>query len=167
MYKDKLTNIKNILIKNIETSILVETNHNTRENILFDKIANELKSKVKMVQFLPNCNSFSKNIEIGRKIHQLCSIYEALFIVQGRADMAKILDADGLILTDNDIDIKNALDIIGNDKLIAYYINSAQNQILDKFNQVDYVGIDLEIYSTLKLITDSANCKKIFIKRLN
>ena len=59
------------------------------------------------------------------------------------------------------IDIKNAIEIIGNDKLFSYYLDTVQNEFLNGYEALDYVGINSEIQPALNEITDNLNCKKI------
>lgn len=111
------SNLKEILLKDKYQALYIDNNS---ENIL-DKIALALNNNIKIIHFYINELSDSKNLELGFKIRQLCSIYDSLLIVNSRADIAKIINADGICLTKNDINIKYAKNILDKDKIFCYY----------------------------------------------
>ena len=159
---DKITDIKKILLSKIQQCYCVVLNSN--ENIL-NEIAKNLENGTKMVQVEIGKIKTSEFVEISRKIHQLCSIYDALFIIKNRADLCHILQADGICLEDDEIQIHQAKDIIGNEKLISRHINDLQKFDLSELNKIDYIVLEKNDLQALNQILDASNLKIITIKR--
>ena len=59
-----------------------------------------------------------ETIQIIEKLFPICVNYKALFILNDRADIAKITGVDGVHLGEEDISIKKARNILGNNKII-------------------------------------------------
>ena len=124
------SNLKEILLKDKNKALYID---NKTENTL-DSIAQALKNNIKIIHFFIKNLSDKKNIELAFKIRQLCSIYDSLFIINSRADIAKITNADGICLNKNDINIEYAKDILGNDKIFCYFDDDTSYN-----NDFDYI----------------------------
>ena len=159
---DKKTNIKKILIKSINECYCVVLNKNFEQ---LDNIAKVLESGVKMIQAEFGDISAREFIIKARKIHQLCSIYNALFIVKNRADIAKILDSDGICLEDNELEIHQAKEILDCDKFFSRRIQNPQKFDLKELNQIDYIILDKNNLNALNRILGASNIKIIIEKR--
>lgn len=161
MNLDKKTNIKQVLLKNIISCNLIEYKPNDNENNFLDCTANLIKSNVKMVLF-NGCNLTSKKfIELGRKIQQICSIYNVIFLIQNRCDIAKIINSDGVILNYNDIDLKYAIDIVGDDKLFGYQILPCDNCPQNNINQFDFIIYNSNTKPQLNELSKGLSLKNI------
>ena len=106
-----------------------------------DKIAQILKCGVKIIQYREKNKPAKEIIKTGMKIRQLCSIYGALFIVNDRIDIAKILDADGVHLGQDDIPINEARKILGNDKIIGISTHKPDDALEAQKAGADYIGV--------------------------
>lgn len=124
------SNLKEILLKDKNQALYID---NKTENTL-DSIAQALKNNIKIIHFFIKNLSDKKNIELAFKIRQLCSIYDSLFIINSRVDIAKITNADGICLNKNDIDVKYAKDILGSDKIFCYFDDDTSYN-----NDFDYI----------------------------
>ena len=80
-------------------------------------------------------------IELGHKIRQLTSIYNALFIVNDRVDIAKIVKADGVHLGQDDVEIDYAKEILGSDKIIGISTHERKQAIKAVEQGADYIGV--------------------------
>ena len=124
------SNLKEILLKDKNKALYID---NKTENTL-DDIAQALKNNIKIIHFFIKNLSDKENLELAFKIRQLCSIYDSLFIINSRVDIAKITNADGVCLNKNDIDVKYAKDILGNDKIFCYFDDGTSYN-----NDFDYI----------------------------
>ncbi len=102
-------------------------------------IASALNGGVQIVQYREKNLEAKKIIEIGKKIRELCSIYNALFIINDRIDIAQILEADGVHLGQNDIDIKNARELLGEKAIIGISVHSTKQAKDTEMNGADYI----------------------------
>ena len=111
------TDIKKLILKDIKTAYA--TLNSTDEDIVLNELASALKNEIKLVIFYNDKLNDNEKIKLAKKLHQLCSIYNALFLVCFRADIAKIIDSDGIFLDNNSISVHQALEIISKEKFIA------------------------------------------------
>ena len=84
-----------------------------------DAIASALQGGVDIVLYrekeLPDC----VKVEVAHKIRALCDEYGATFIVNDRADIANIVEADGILLGQNDMKVEDAREILGQNAVIG------------------------------------------------
>lgn len=120
------TNIKKVILDKKQ-----EYYFTSSDNI--DEIAGKLNSGVDIIIFNPIYDD-SKNITIARQIRQLCSILDKLFVVQQRADLVEICDADGIYLKHDDMTIQNAKKILHDNIffITSYDSNESDKIIKDK-----------------------------------
>ena len=129
--KLRLANRTKYLIVNLE-------NFKTIDELL-DKIAYELENGTDIVQINEILNNAQKTIIIGKKLRELCSIYNVLLIMKSRIDIAQIIEADGIFLEKNDISIHNAKELV-NETMIFGTKSDTENEINDTItNNFDYV----------------------------
>ncbi len=100
------------------------------EEELLSNCADALKSGISIIQFNPfefDCNS----VKSGHKLRQLCSIYDSLFIVKSRCDIANLTCANGVMLTNSDITPEDARKILNHEMLIfTDYISDDSDAVL-------------------------------------
>ena len=150
---DKITNIKQLLLKNISRCLQFNFNKNENESKLLDEIAKKLKENEKMILLVQNYDSDSKFIDFIKKANQLCEMFNALLFIEKRADLCKICDTSGIILNKNSMNLKNAKEIIDKDKLFGLKIDDDFNQIEEfDFILVDNINVATDKIKTIKLI---------------
>ncbi|MBQ8636121.1 thiamine phosphate synthase [bacterium] len=160
----KKTDIKQILIKDIIECYSIKINGQFIEDEVINSIALILNNNCKMIQMELCEVHVLKFLNLAQKIHQLCSIYNALFIIKSRADIAKILDSDGLLLDNTDYSFNQAVEIIGHDKIVGYFYKKSEIDHLDDINLFNYILIEQDDYKGLKSNLNALN-KKIIIKK--
>lgn len=135
-------NINNFLLKDKNKALLIETKNGFSQDKLLNTIAQALNNGTKIIQFYDKKITDKENVELALKIRQLCSIFNALFIINSRADIAQTVKADGICLFENDISIQQAKNLFHDKTIIAKYIISHKNIIEAIENSVDYICID-------------------------
>ena len=132
-------NIKNALLKNKNKALLISEMPDYSQDILLNAVAEKLNNGIKIIHFYIKSISDKDNIETGLKLRQLCSIYNALFIVNSRIDIAQIAQAEGICLYDNDLTISQIKKCTHDDILIARYSNNLE-LLLKNTNEIpDYI----------------------------
>lgn len=87
---------------------------------------------------------------VAEKTKQLCEQYKATFIINDKVDLAYQIDADGVHLGLNDMRIKDARSILGNDKIIGGTANTFE-QVSQRANEnCNYVGLGPFRFTTTK-----------------
>lgn len=131
--EEKITNIKSVLLKNIDICSVFNLAKKQNLNLTLDKIAKKLNDNTKMIA-LNNIDLNDKDLlEISKKTMQLCAFYESFCLIFKRCDIAKLADLTGVILSNDDISHKDALKILENDKIFGYLTKNS-DEINDQFD---------------------------------
>ena len=133
--------IKKYLLKDKKLYLVTNSDNFKTDEEFLDTVALAVKSGVDIVQLREKTKPAAKIIEYGRVIRQLCSEYGALFIVNDRVDIAQILNADGVHLGQDDVDIKYARDILGDKLIIGISTHKPDDAIRAIQNGADYIGV--------------------------
>ena len=106
-----------------------------------ERIAKEcLRSGIRIIQYRDKSREsqgFYQNARLLKKI----IADKALFIINDRADIARLVDSDGLHLGQDDLPIEAGRRIIGRDKIIGKSCHSLKQAILAQKEGADYISI--------------------------
>ena len=80
-------------------------------------------------------------LKIGRAIKNLVRKSKVLFVLNDRADLARIIDADGLHLGQEDLPVKDARNILDNNKIIGLSTHSVEEAKEAERQKADYIAI--------------------------
>ncbi len=106
-----------------------------------DQIKAVVESGVKWVQYRPKDTDKITILSEGKEIASFCKQHSVKFIMNDSVDIAMQLDADGVHLGKEDISIREARKILGDDKIIGGTSNT-EDDIIELINQgVNYVGL--------------------------
>ena len=124
-----------------DTTLYLVTNADkfNSEDEFLDAAASALKGGVDIIQLCGKNASAKKCISLGKKIRELCSIYNAIFIVNDRIDIAKIVNADGVHLGQEDVDIKSAREILGSSAIVGISTHSPEEALKAQKDGADYI----------------------------
>lgn len=111
------------------------------DDAFLDAVAAALKGGVDMVQLREKNSSANRIIELGRTIKLLCAEYNALFIVNDRVDIAYILEADGVHLGQDDVDVASARKILGSSAIIGVSTHAPEQALKAVEDGADYIGV--------------------------
>lgn len=140
-------NIKKYLLKDRKLYLVTNSDNFSSDEEFLDRVALAVKSGVDIVQLREKTKPAQKIIEYGKVIRQICSQYNALFIVNDRIDIAQIVAADGVHLGQDDIDIHSARKMLGEEMIIGISTHKPQDAIEAQKNGADYIGVG-PIYKT-------------------
>lgn len=79
--------------------------------------------------------------DLAVQVKQMCSNYQATFIMNDRVDIAKNADADGVHLGLLDISIAEARSILGENKIIGGTANTISDVMMRISERCDYIGL--------------------------
>ena len=115
----------------------VEINKQPQEtdNEFLDRTASVICNDTDMLQFNQDNISTKDYIALGKKLRELCSIYDVIFVVKNRADVAKIVEADGVILEEDEISYNDVKAYLDENAIIGLL---TQNNTC-KFPEFDYI----------------------------
>jgi thiamine-phosphate pyrophosphorylase len=80
-------------------------------------------------------------LDLARALVKITANHNKLFIVNDRADIAKLAQADGLHLGEGDIAISDARELLGQDKIIGKTVHSAAEFTHSIQEPLDYLSL--------------------------
>lgn len=111
------------------------------EDAFLDAIASALQGGVDILQLREKTMNANKILAIGEKIKQLCLEYNTTFIVNDRIDIALLLEADGVHLGQDDLDVNSAREILGPNCIVGVSTHAPEQAMKAVKDGADYIGI--------------------------
>lgn len=111
------------------------------EDLFLDAVASALKGGVDILQLREKNMPANKILELGKKVKLLCAEYGATFIVNDRVDIAYVLEADGVHLGQDDMDVESARKILGNNAIIGISTHAPEQAQKAVNDGADYIGM--------------------------
>lgn len=117
------------------------------EDAFLDAVASALQGGVDILQLREKNMPANKVLALGKKVKQLCLQYGTTFIVNDRIDIAAILEADGVHLGQDDLDVHSAKEILGDNAIIGVSTHAPEQAIKAVEDGADYIGVG-PVYTT-------------------
>ena len=133
--------LKKSRLQNRKLYLVTNSDKFETEDLFLNAVASALKGGVDIVQLREKNMTANKIMELGKKVKLLCAEHNALFIVNDRVDIAFALNADGVHLGQDDMDVKSAREILGEGAIIGvstHALEQAQKAVEDG---ADYIGV--------------------------
>jgi thiamine-phosphate pyrophosphorylase len=138
MLSEKLNKIR---LKDRKLYLVTDGSKFKNNDQFLDAVASALKGGVQIVQLREKTATAKEFIELGKKVRELCYMFDALFIVNDRVDIAKIVKADGVHLGQDDIDIADARKILGDMAIMGISTHSSEQALKAIESGADYIGV--------------------------
>ena len=101
---------------------------------------NALRGGAAMIQLRHKSASANQLLSWAIEIRKLCSNYQALFIINDRADIAMASQADGVHLGQHDLPLAAARKLLGNSFIIGVSASSVPEALQAERDGADYIG---------------------------
>lgn len=106
-----------------------------------ENIKSALDAGCRWVQLRFKNAGYSELSYLAVQIKQICSAYQATFIINDHVDIAKKIDADGVHLGLLDTSIAEARSILGESKIIGGTANTIEDVQMRISESCDYIGL--------------------------
>ncbi|MBN2221024.1 MAG: thiamine phosphate synthase [Vallitaleaceae bacterium] len=120
------------------------------EQEILPKTKEALALGIQILQYRPKNKSEEEKREEGRQLRKLCQQYAALFIVNDDPYLAKEIQADGVHLGREDMSIRKAREIVGEQSIIGATAKTLEQAIEAEEEGADYLGIGAVFPSSTK-----------------
>lgn len=117
-------NINDYRLKDANLYLVANPENFDTEDDFLDAVAKELQKGANILELKTESSSPSKVLKYGKKLRELCSIYNTIFIIESRADIGHILQTDGIRLEQDDIDIDSARHLLGPQSIVGFSVSS-------------------------------------------
>lgn len=111
------------------------------EDEFLDAIASALEGGVDILQLREKHKPANQVLELGKKVKLLCAQYDTTFIVNDRIDIAFALEADGVHLGQDDLDVISARAILGENAIVGISTHAPEQALKAIEDGADYIGI--------------------------
>ena len=106
------------------------------------KIAREsIRGGVDIIQLRWKDDTVNHALKLGKALRQLTNQSGILFIVNDRADLAKVLNADGVHVGQEDLPLGSVRSVIGRDKIVGVSAHNACQARKAEKEGADYISI--------------------------
>ncbi len=100
-----------------------------------------IKSGIKIIQYREKNKNIKEKIKEAKEIATICKDNGVIFIVNDSVDIAILVDADGVHVGQDDMDIKDVREIFGYDKIIGVSTHSPNQAKKAEKEGADYIGV--------------------------
>ena len=119
----------------------------TRGRPVVDVAVQSLEGGAKVVQLRDKLNDKGPMLEVARELNSVCAEYDALFVMNDHADLARASDADVLHVGQTDLPVSEARQILSPHQLIGNSNGGMEEARQSMEDSVDYIAVGA-IYST-------------------
>lgn len=111
------------------------------EDAFLDAVASALQGGVDILQLREKNMTANKFLSLGRKVKQLCLQYDTTFIINDRVDIAALIEADGVHLGQDDLDVSSAREILGSNAIVGISTHAPEQALKAVADGADYIGV--------------------------
>ena len=106
----------------------------------FELVEKAIQGGVTIVQLREKQSSTKEFIKKGELLKKICAKYKVPLIINDRVDIALAVNADGVHLGQNDMPLRIARKILGNEKIIGVSVNNEREIKLAEEYRADYIA---------------------------
>ncbi|MDO5590786.1 MAG: thiamine phosphate synthase [Lachnospiraceae bacterium] len=119
----------------------VTDRHWLGEKTLYEQVEAALKGGVTFLQLREKELSKEAFLEEAKEIKKLCNAYRVPLIINDDVELAVNIDADGVHVGQNDMEVKEARKKLGPDKIIGVSARTVEQALKAKEQGADYLGV--------------------------
>ena len=108
-----------------------------------------IKGGIKIIQYREKYKSLKEKVKEAKEIAKICKDNGVVFIVNDHVDIAMLVDADGVHVGQDDMDISDVRNIIG-DKIIGVSTHAPSEAIKAQKDGANYIGVGPIFKTTTK-----------------
>ncbi len=117
---------------------LVASRGKKSDELFLNTLEEAIKGGVSIIQLREKELNSREFYKLGLKAQKLCKGYQIPFLINDRIDIALALDADGVHLGQEDLEVHLARKILGKEKIIGLSLKNLEQ--LKNIEGVDYLG---------------------------
>lgn len=136
--------MKSAKTETLEKSLLlyaVTDRHWTGEKTLFQQTEEAIKGGATFVQIREKNLDEQEFEEEAIRLKKLCGKYKIPFVINDNVQLAKKIDADGVHIGQDDMNLLEARKILGEQKIIGVSAQTVEEAVLAENQGADYLGV--------------------------
>lgn len=111
------------------------------ESTLYQQVEQALKGGATFIQLREKDLDEETFLQEALEIKDLCKTYHVPFVINDNVNIAKQADADGVHVGQGDMEIADAREILGADKIIGVSVKTVEQALLAQAKGADYLGV--------------------------
>ncbi len=108
-----------------------------------------IEGGIRIIQYREKYKTLKEKTKEAKEIAKICKDNGVIFIVNDHVDIAMLVDADGVHVGQDDMDIKDVRKIIG-DKIIGVSTHAPKEALKAQEDGADYIGVGPIFKTTTK-----------------
>ncbi len=120
-------------------------------NLLENQVEEAMKNGVTFVQIREKKLQFEEFVSQAKKIKEITDKYSIPFVINDNIDVMLAVDADGVHIGQNDLELKKCRELLGDDKIIGVSTQTVEQAINAQKNGADYLGVGAVFSTSTKL----------------
>lgn len=164
---------------NLSLYLVTDRTNVKDEEVFLTKIEDSLKGGVTLVQLREKNISTREYIDLAKKVKVICDKFDVPLLIDDRIDVCLASKCAGVHLGDEDMEIKDARRILGDNYIIGATAKSVARAIQCEKEGADYLGVGaiyptkthvktkITSVETLRDINNSISIKTVAIGGLN
>lgn len=141
MFEKLSSNLNKYRLQDKKLYLVTDRSQFDTQDAFLDAVASALQGGVQILQLREKSANAKEFVELGKKVRELCSLYNSLFIINDRVDIAHIVGADGVHLGQDDVDIHSARHLLGKDAIVGLSTHSPEQALKAVELGADYIGV--------------------------
>lgn len=109
-----------------------------------------LKGGATFIQLREKSTTHKEFKELALEIKKICEQYSVPFVINDNVSLAKEVDADGVHVGQSDMEVKNAREILGADKIIGVSAATVEDALTAERHGADYIGVGAVFHTDTK-----------------
>ncbi len=122
-------------------TLYLVTDRRWTERPLEELVEEAIEAGVTMVQLREKNIDNNEFIELGKRVKNITDRHNIPFVINDNIEVAKELDADGVHIGQDDIDVKKAREILGKEKIIGVSVSNLSEAKKAEEDGGDYLGV--------------------------
>lgn len=128
-------------LENARLYLVTDRTKFTSDDAFYNALASAISGGVDIVQLREKTATAKDFMRIAKTSREICAAQDVLFIVNDRVDIAQAVDADGVHLGQDDIDIATARKMLGDQAIIGNSTHKPEDALNAMENGADYIGV--------------------------
>jgi len=108
---------------------------------LVELVSQAIEGGAQMVQLRDKKSGDGEFLELAKKIHKITRKKRIPLIINDRVDVARLVDAEGVHLGEEDLPVKEAREILGSKKIIGASASDIKTAKIKEKEGADYIGL--------------------------
>lgn len=125
------------------------TNAPDKDSVIM-QVQQVLAGGCKWIQLRMKNAEHNEIVETAKVLKPMCAEQEAIFVIDDHVDICKELALDGVHLGKNDMDVKEARELLGEGCIIGATANTLEDVLSHSPVYVDYIGLGPFRFTTTK-----------------